>query len=188
MGLSGGGDRSELRPLRPDGTLDHDVPDAHIVGNHKGEFGALNWANPRPGTVIQWATRRDVLACKQRGWWVAGPEDGAPAYMLVNHGDPVHPSQTTDTQYPDLVPMVTSEENLRRLHAENDRRAKELMSGNADADYLSNVPGDEFEGGRGSRGYRPTRWASKQHGTTLMEGDEVLEHLTPHGIVRDEEY
>ena len=188
MALSGGGDRSDLRPLRPDGSLDHDLPGVHVVGNHKGEYGSLNIANPRPGTVHQYCTRREVLAARQRGWWVADPQvDGRPAYELVkDHGLVAPPTGPEHGSFPELVHLVTSEENFRRLMDERAQESRGRMTGN-ESGYLENVDRAEYETGRSGRGYLATRFATREHGTTVMEGDEVVEHLTPRGIMREEE-
>lgn len=188
MALSGGGDRSELRPLRPDGSLDHDLVGVHIVGNHKGEYGSLNISSPRPGTVHQFCTRKEVLSARQRGWWVADPQvDGRPAYELVrDHGQVAPPSGSDHSTFPDLVHIVTSEENYRRLMDEREAASRAAIAGGG-SEYLENVDRAEYETGRTGRGYLATRFATREHGTSVMEGEDVLEHLTPRGIMREED-
>ena len=131
MSISGGGDRSELRPLRPDGSVDHDMADHVVVGNHKGQYAGFNVVDPRPGTVHQYGTRRDVLSARQRGWWVADPErDGHPAYDMAElyHSDLATPLTRGDTPYPEYVHLVTTEENYRRLMEEQLERNREQLA------------------------------------------------------------
>ena len=188
MGISGGGDRSELRPLRPDGNLDHELGGRTIVGNHKGQFAGFNIVDPRPGTVHQFGTRRDILGARQRGWWVADPEvDGRPAYMIAGDyvSDLPTPQSHGETVYPEYIHLVTSEENYRRLMEEHIRASRESLSP-AGLDFLSRVTPDEYATGRTERGHIATRFATRDHGTFLMEGDQVVESLTPRGILREE--
>lgn len=186
--LSGGGDRSELRPLRPDGNVAHDVPGATIVGNHKGQFGGFNVVDPRPGTVHQYGTQRDVLAARQRGWWVADPEvDGRPAWMLTSDfsTDTPTPVDSSGNIYPEYVHLVTGVENYRRLMAEQQEASRRQLA--PTSSFLDDVSAEEFETGRGERGQLATRFALRDHGTSIMEGNEVVEHLSPHGAVREED-
>jgi len=190
VGISGGGDRSELRPLRSDGNIDHDISDAYVVGNHKGQFAGFNVVNPRPGTVHQFGTRRDILSARQRGWWIADPEvDGRPAYEVM--ADYVSESGTPVDQsgglYPEYIHLVTSEDNYRRLMDEQrDRNQQQLAP--AGLGYLENVSSEEYATGRTATGKNmPTRFATRDHGTFVVEGDRVLEHMTPGGIIREED-
>lgn len=187
--MQGGGDRSELRPLRPDGNLDHDLSGQHLVGNHKGQSSGFNVVNPRPGTVHQFGTRRDILSARQRGWWIADPEvDGRPAYQVMSDyvSESGTPVDTSGGLYPEYIHLVTSEENFRRLMAEQGQRNREQL-GPAGLGYLDSIPRDEFDTGRTERGHLPTRFATRDHGTYVVEGDRVLEHLTPRGILREED-
>lgn len=188
MSISGGGDRSELRPLRPDGSVDHDLAGRCIVGNHKGQFGGFNIVDPRPGTVHQFGTRRDILSARQRGWWVADPEvDGKPAYMLAGDyvSDLPTPQGSGETVYPEYIHLVTTEENYRRLMDEHAQRSRENLAP-AGQDFLDKVSAEEFESGRTERGHLATRFATRDHGTFLMDGERVVEHLSPRGILREE--
>lgn len=188
MGLSGGDDRSQLRPLRPDGSIDHEMAGHHVVGNHKGDYAGFNIADPRPGTVHQWGGSRDVYGARQRGWWVADPEvDGRPATDLVHLHRSDTPSQDQYTSvYPDMVHLVTTEENYRRL-MEEQAAASRAQLGESGSDFLGNVSEDEYLTGRTERGFVSTRFATRDHGTTRMQGDRVLEHFAPRGILREEE-
>lgn len=185
MGLSGGGDRSELRPNRPDGNIDHDLgPDTHVVGNHKGQFAGFNWVNPPPGCVIQWGTRRDLLGARQRGWRPATqPGDGHPAYEIAEH---YASDLGTETPFPEYVPLITTEENFRRLMDEQ-MEANKAQLGPAGLGYLDKVPADEYDTGRQGRSALTTRFATRDHGTFVVEGDRTVEHLTPQGILREED-
>lgn len=190
MGLSGGDDRSQLRPLRPDGTVDHDMAGHHIVGNHKGDYSGFNIADPAPGTVHQWGTNRDVYSARQRGWWVADPErDGRPATELVNlhRSDTTTPGDSFTSVYPDYVHLVTTEENYRRLMQEQLERNRAQL-GEGGAEFLGNVSQEEYETGRTESGVVATRFATRDHGTRVMQGDQVVEHFTPRGILREEEF
>lgn len=179
MGISGGGDRSELRPLRPDGNLDHDLPD-QIVGNHKGQYGYFNWKNLPPGLVVQWTTDHEFLGCIQRGWRPADPEtDGSPCNELMRHY-----TSETHNPFPGYRPVVTTVENFRRLQEEKARESRAKVS-DASLGFLENIGANEHELFRG-RG-RGSRFATKWHETTVKEGDSTLEHLTPGGILREED-
>jgi len=190
MALSGGGDRSELRPLRRDGHIDHDISGATVVGNHKGQFAGFNIVDPRPGTVHQFGTRRDILSARQRGWWIADPsEDGRPAYEVM--ADYVSESGTPVDQsgglYPEYIHLVTTEENYRRLMAEQVDKSRAQLDPSAGG-FLENVSHDEYQTGRTSEGkHLSTRFAMRDHGTQLMMGEEVVEQLTPRGVLREED-
>lgn len=189
MALSGGGDRRELRPLKRDGNVDHDLVGHTVVGNHKGQFSGFNIVDPRPGTVHQFGTRRDILSARQRGWWIADPEqDGRPAHQIMSDyvsesGTPVDGSGGL---YPEYIHLVTTEENYRRLMDEQ-LEANRAQLGPAGLGYLENVSGDEFTSSRGDKGHLPTRFATRDHGSYVVEGDRVVEHLTPRGILREED-
>ena len=184
MAISGGGDRSLLRPLRQDGNVDHDL-DHVVIGNHKGEYSGFNIVDPAPGSVHQFGTRRELLAARQRGWWVADPErDGRPAYEMMALYRTDRPSDEGDGPFSEYVHLVTSEENFRRLQEEKLAMAKAQLA-DGGMGYLENVSGEEYDTGRSPTGQRHTRFATNQHGTWVQEGDEVREHLTPHGILRE---
>jgi hypothetical protein len=174
--------------LDANGNVQQDTGE-HIVGNHKGQFGGFNIVNPRPGTVHQFGTRRDILSARQRGWWVADPEaDGKPAYMLAgDYASDLPTSQLTgDTPYPEYVHLVTTEENYRRLMNEQ-VEANEAALAPAGLDFLQGATAEEYELGRGEGGrHAPTRFATRDHGTFVMHGDRVAEQLTPRGILREE--
>lgn len=178
-----------LRPLRPDGNVDHDLADLHVVGNHKGQFGGFNVVNPRPGTVHQYGTRADVLSARQRGWWVADPErDGRPAYELMHQhmSDPGASAQSSgDTLYPGYVHLVTTEENFRRLMEEQHQRSRSQLHQNAD--FLDRVSAEEYESGRTENGYQATRFATRDHGTFLQQDGRTIESVSPRGILREED-
>jgi len=184
--MQGGGDRSELRPLRPDGNVDHDMAGHHVVGNHKGQFSAYNVVDPRPGTVHQFGNRADVLGARQRGWWVAREGDGTPAYRLseLYHSDPATPLDTSDA-FCAMVHLVTSEENYRRL-MEEQQAANRAQLEPAGLDFLERASASEFMTGRGGRSMA-TRFATADHGTFVTQGDTILEHLTPRGVQREED-
>lgn len=187
MSLSGGGDRSELRPLRPDGNIDHDLAGHVVVGNHKGEFAGFNVVDPRPGTVHQYGTRKDILGARQRGWWIARPEDGRPAYEMMSlyRSDPATPVVSDETLYPGYVHLVTTEENFRRITEEHLAMSRAQLAP-AGLSFLDQGGADEQATGRTERGYVPTRFATRDHGTFISDGDRVVEHLTPAGILREE--
>lgn len=190
MSLSGGGDRRELRPLRRDGNVDHDLHGHTVVGNHKGQFSGFNIVDPRPGTVHQFGTRRDILSARQRGWWIADPEvDGKPAHQIMQEyvSDSGTPVDQSGGLYPEYIHLVTSEENFRRL-MEEQMEASRNQLGPASLGYLENVSEDEFASSRGGAQRRlPSRFATRDHGTRIMEGNHVVEDLTPGGILREED-
>lgn len=180
MGIQGGGDRSELRPLRADGNIDHDLSGQHVVGNHKGQYAAYNIVDPRPGTVHQFGNPSDVLGALGRGWWVADPEvDGCPAYAVMDKylSDHNMPGVRGDA-FRGMIHLVTSEANYRRLQEEHQDRSREALRGGQE--FLERG-GYDYDGAR-----RVTRFATRDHGRFLMEGDEVIEDLTPRGILREE--
>jgi hypothetical protein len=97
--------------------------------------------------------------------------------------DPHAPNVAGETMYPEYIHLVTTEENYRRLMEEQQQANRDQLSP-AGLSYLDNVSGDEFDTGRGKS---PTRFATRDHGTFVVEGDRVLEHLTPQGILREED-
>lgn len=178
MGISGGGDRSELRPLKQDGNVDHDLPDI-VVGNHKGQYGYFNIINPKPGTVHQWTTDDEFLGCMQRGWWPAGPDDGSPANALMQMY-----SSETGNPFPGYRHVVTSEANYRKLQEE--RQAENRRQLSEDAAFLEGVSGQEHSLFRGSGRGRPSRFATQDHGTIVRENQNTIEHLGATGIIRED--
>ena len=191
MSLSGGGDRRELRPLRRDGNVDHDLAGHTVVGNHKGQHSGFNILDPRPGTVHQFGTRRDILSARQRGWWIADPEvDGKPAYEIMQDyvSERAHPVDQSGGLYPEYVHLVTSIENYRALQEEHQQRNRE-QQGTAEMGYFGSVSEDEFSASRSRDGRRhlPTRFATKDHGTYVREGGRTVEFIAPQGILREED-
>ena len=191
MALSGGGDRRELRPLKRDGNVDHDLAGRTVVGNHRGQYSGFNIVDPRPGTVHQFGTKRDILSARQRGWWIADPEtDGQPAHQIMSEyvsesGTPVDQSGGL---YPEYIHLVTSEENFRRLMEEQMQASRDQLAP-AGLGYLENISEEESAMSRNSRGRAiPSRFATKDHGT-WVEDDQghTLQHLTPRGILREED-
>lgn len=188
MSFGGGSDRSLMRPLTPEGNIHNPVPGTRIVGNLKGDHSGLNIANPRPGTVHQYARRNSqaVMAARQRGWWIADPErDGRPAYQLAGAPEGVDLTGPGGL-FPDLVHMVTGEENFRRLQNEGLEESRRRVDPRADA-FLDGMTAAEQAPGRRAGKNSPTRFAMAGHGTTIMEGNRVVEQLTPNGVVRAEE-
>lgn len=187
MGIQGGDDRSQLRPNRPDGNMDHELSGRHVVGNHRGQYAAYNIVDPRPGTVHQFGNPSDVLGALGRGWWVADPEvDGFPAYQIMDqylsdHGLPAVRGEA----FKGLVHLVTTEENYRQLMAEHATRSRELLHGGQE--FLERVTEAEYGTGRGEDGrFVATRFALRDHGRFMMEGDETVESVGPRGILREE--
>lgn len=183
MGISGGGDRSELRPLRADGNIDHDLSGRHVVGNHKGQYAAYNIVDPRPGTVHQFGNPSDVLGALGRGWWVADPEvDGVPAYAIMDQylSDHGMNGGIKGEAFRGMVHLVTSEQNYRRLQEEHAKRSRDALTGGDE--FLERGSMDDYNGGRRA----PSRFATRDHGRFMMDGDEVVEDLTPRGILREE--
>lgn len=178
MGVQGGGDRSELRPLRPDGNIDHDLSGRHVVGNHKGQFAAYNIVDPRPGTVHQFGNPQDVLGALGRGWWVADPEvDGCPAYAVMDQYLSDHGIQGVRGEaFKGMVHLVTSEQNYRRLREEHEERSRDALR--TGQEFLERASVDEHGAGR--------RFALRDHGRFIMQGDEVVESFAPNGILREE--
>jgi len=188
--LQGGSDRSELRPLRPTGHIDHELAGREIVGNHKGAHAAYNIVDPAPGTVHQFAGRDDVLGCRQRGWWIARPEDGQPAYSVgsLYQTDPSVPLTPEEARAPfaGMVHMVTSEANFGRLMAEH-AEASRAQLGPAGLGFLENASMDEQALSRRGNPLA-TRFATSDHGTFVVDdAGRVIESLTPRGIVREED-
>jgi hypothetical protein len=187
----GGGDREWLRPLRGDGNLNHDISGTEIIGNHKGAYSGLNIANPAPGLYHQWERNnpRDIFSAQQRGFWVADPErDGSPAYKLADFGhDRPTPLDTADV-FGDVIHMVTSEDNYRRLLNEQAEENRRKM-GQSDVGFLEGASPEEAataSGGRSRNRAVATRWATREHSTALMEGETVRDTVAPRGIVRED--
>lgn len=190
MGLVGGGEREQLRGLRPDGTLPQAIPGVRVVGNHRGKGMGLNIANPRPGTVHQYADEQSnpgsVLSARQRGWWVAEPEDGQPLGVLhqERYGSPK--ATPVDSRqhplYPQLVHLVTTEENFRRIQEERMAENRQKLDPRAET-FLSGVSAEEVYGSKDGDVRTPTRFALRGHGHARMEGEHVLEQMTPDGIL-----
>lgn len=184
--IRAGSDRSELRPLRPDGHIDHDLAGHEVVGNHKGQHAAYNIIDPAPGTVHQYAKRADVLGCRQRGWWLARPEDGRPAYQMVSglHGDAT-PLTPDEAPFAGMVHMVTSEANFARL-MEEQGQARKAQLGPAGLSYLEAGLDEQTLSRRGNP--LASRFATREHGTfTTDEAGRVVESWVPRGIVREED-
>ena len=186
--MRGGSDRSELRPLRPNGNIDHDLAGHEVVGNHKGQHAAYNIVDPAPGTVHEYANRGDVLGCKQRGWWVARAEDGRPAYQVASLYQtdlsvPLTPDETA-APFAGMVQMCTSEENLRRIHLEQEE-ANRLQLGPAGLGFLEAGSHDEQSLSRRGNPLA-TRFMTKDHGF-FDDQDRPIEGLHPRGILREED-
>lgn len=185
-GITGGGARKLLRPLRPDGNVRHDLPGQRVVGNHKGDYANFNILNPRGGTVHQFATKKGVLGARNRGWWVGDPErDGCPAHALTDRTDGATPLDTVSGPH-GMVHMVTSEDNFRRLMEEQAAAARHAIEPQGDL-FLDNISAEEMATTTNRNGRVPTRFAIRGHGVSLAEGGVVREQLTPSGIVRQED-
>src|SRR5262245_18518728 len=186
MKIMGGADRSELRPLRPDGNLDHDQAGGEIVGNHKGQHAAYNIVNPAPGTVHEFAGKDDVHGCRQRGWWIARPEDGQPAYAVgaLYQTDPSVPLTPDESSAPfaGMIHMVTSEKNFARLMREQEE-ARRMQLGPAGLSFLEASGDDQTLSRRGNP--LATRFMTRDHGF-FDENERPIEGLTPRGIYREE--
>ena len=186
--LTGGSDRSELRPLKATGQIDHDLAGHEIVGNHKGQHAAYNIVDPAPGTVHEFANRGDVLGCRQRGWWPARPEDGRPAYAVASlyQTDPSVPLTPDETSAPfaGMVHMVTSEANYGRLMREQ-AEARHAQLGPAGLSFLESATADEQSLSRRGNPLA-TRFMTKDHGF-YDDNDRPIEGLNPRGILREED-
>lgn len=187
--LGGGGNREMLRPLTPRGTIQHDLSDTEIIGNHKGVFGGLNVANPQPGFAYQWErnTPRDLFLARQRGWQVVqtGDPDGA-AWQLTDEVDSDRPTPLdTSDVFNDVVLVRTPEDNYRRLIEER-LEANRTQLSNSDGHFLDGATDAERSTGHRQGQSVATRWASREHSTNLMEGDVVKDTVAPRGIIREE--
>lgn len=178
--LQGGGDRGWLVPLRADGRSQQREDAVDVVGCHRGDYAGLNVANPQPGYEYQWGNNRpqSVLGARARGWTpVRDGDPDCPAYELV---DEYNDSTDTPTQLDTIKPfgglilLRTPVENLRRLHEDHDKESAARLQGSAEG-YLQGASYEEQALGRSHEGkYLPTRFARREHGTTVQEGDEVV--------------
>jgi hypothetical protein len=179
-GLQGGGDRTLLRGLNPDGNIQHEHGGVRVVGNLKGDAYGLNIANPRPGFVYQYAdeqsNRGTVLRALQRGWQRVDPQrDGCPAGVLLDQQSNTHtPLNTAESPlFPGLVALMTTEENFRRLQEERQAANEEALNPGSDSFLERAEDGD-------------ARFAQRGHGMTYTEGERVLQQHTPSGVLREE--
>ncbi len=182
MGIGGGGDRSWLTPLRPDGNLRHDTHgvNAEIRGGHRGFYAGLNSGNPRPGFQYGWGHNdpSQTLMARQRGWQVVqqGDEDG-PAYRFgggYDSTDTPTPLDTADV-FQDIIYMRIPEHKLRVLREEEQRRAEQMLHGGGASAYINAADEAEIIAGHG----KATRFARRDHQTQIRRGSEVLAEWSP---------
>ncbi len=173
--LSVGGGLDFLVPLDPKGNTTRWSEGGHnVIGNHRGNSAGLCVANPNPGTVVQWARRRDdsLLGVRQRGWRVVHQGDGPiPAYMLGDDDttDRPTPLDTTLT-FGGLCLVETSEENFRRLQGERDREALARLRGANDS-FLDGTTDREP---RGRDGRSRSRLLRRDHGIFFNDGEDAV--------------
>ena len=126
MPLSGGGDRSLLRPV------EHTQGE---LGNHKGPNGHLNVRNPQPGFNYHWIVRRRNRVARR----------AAQGYEMVTadhpeeFGDDLNPDiqRSIDSvkESQDVVLMRIPVEKKLEINREKRRQANLALKG-AEEDYL----------------------------------------------------
>ncbi len=188
MALSGGGDRSWLKPLKPNGHLNEDTPEgADIAGTHKGFYGGLNVANPEPGFTYQWIRNdpRDIYLARQRGWSVVdcnGPDK--PAYMLAGNESDAPTQLDTAGVFKDIIFVRMPEDKHRRLHEETRLQSEAQLRGGTDA-FLDGASDAESATGHTDRGRVPTRMARSEHGLQAQQDGETVRLDSQSGILQE---
>lgn len=129
MSVSGGGNRSWLKPLPP--------RRENVIGTHQGSSEAMNVSNPVPGMHYHHA-RRDAsyIQRKLNEGWRPIPKD-SPEGWGCNIGDMVDKFPELDglRAFQDVILMRMPTEQYSRLQMEKQRRANVLRMGNTE-EYL----------------------------------------------------
>ena len=190
MAMQGGGDRTWLKPMSPNGSFNERTDDdAEIVGCHKGFYGGLNIANPEPGFTYQWIRNdpRDVYLARQRGWQAVDTEGtDKPAFMLGINGDDSETPTQLDTAavFQDILLVRMPEETHQRINEELREKAKAQLRNGTDA-FLDGADAAEMATGRTERGRLPTRMARAEHGLQAQQDGETVRLESQGGILQD---
>lgn len=150
--LGGGGDRSWLTPLTPDGDRPTDDPEGgHITGTHTGHYFGLNGRNMRPGYHYEWlnAKPNEVMLARHRGFeLVRAGDDDSPVVAaglreLQDESDTPTPLDTSHT-FQDVVYARIPEDKLRAIKDADRRKSEEMLRGGADA-YVAGATPEELD-------------------------------------------
>ncbi len=159
MALSGGGNRSELRPMDPQGTT---------LGSHKGAYEALNVRNAKPGFNYVFAklSASAILVKQNQGWQLVKENDpeewGVPRDMFP---DKIQGSLDSLKAFGDVVLMRIPNERYQEIQDEHNARSVAALGG-TESEFLGK--GDELgeEVGSSTQG-RPLHYMQGQHGTFI---------------------
>jgi len=135
VGVSGGGDNWDLRPVQhEDG----------VVGCHKGQFEAFNVRNAQPGTHYYYERNHPgkILRRLNQGYRVLSDQDPE-AWGADNLPEEYRSSVDTARAFGDVVAMATPMENYRKIRKDKVRLA-EIARDGAEADFLGK--GQQVEG------------------------------------------
>ncbi len=188
MAMQGGGDRSWLKPMAPNGSFNEDSPEgADIVGCHKGFYAGLNIANPEAGYAYQWIRNdpRDIFTARQRGWNVVDTSGSdKPAFMLVTDGEEMPTQLDSSGVYQDIVLVRITEDQHEKLNQSVRERADSQLRDGTDA-FLDGASEAEMATGRTARGRVPTRMARSEHGLQAQQDGETVRIESQRGILQD---
>lgn len=183
--FGGGGDRSWLVPLTPEGNkpTDSNVPHK-VVGSHTGHYTGLNVVNPQPGFEYQWARNNgnEIHAARIRGWRVVNDSDPEMAALRANlYGDEDSDTPTqldTSDVFQDVVFMKIPSAKLRVIREEQLKANREMLQSGAAQAFLREDSGDSMG--------KPTRFVQRHHGVQYQGGGEVEEQWSPdQGIIQE---
>ncbi len=155
MGLSGGGDHWELRPVQHDD---------NVVGSHKGAMEALNITGAQPDTHYYYERNHPgrIVRKLNQGYRIL-TENDKEGWGVSNLPEEYHSAVDTVRAYGDVVAMSCPTETYRKIRAEKQRLAKIAREG-PDNDYLGK--GEAVAGRLGDiAGASPLYYKRPNHGS-----------------------
>ena len=191
--LGGGGDRSWLTPLTPEGNRQTDSPvGGDITGCHTGFCFGLNVRGAKENYSYQWLNRKpnEVAVARMKGFVLVRDGDSdSPAYMagmedLQDESD-TPTSLDTSQVFQDVVLARIPTERLRALKDDEGEKAKRALRGGAAAFVAGATPEELATDPSG----RPTRFVPRQgqygsHSISFKEDNETSDTWVPErGIV-----
>lgn len=132
--ISGGGNREDLKPYRPQ---------EGVYGSHKGTSRALNIRNPVPGRLYGWGRREGgYLQRKANDGWRVVPPDSPERKGLE---EDLHQAQALDgTQArKDVVLLYILEKDYAPIQRDKRRLAQEAVAGSTEAFLAKSEPLDK---------------------------------------------